>query len=138
MDSTASPIRVAVTNRMRMGRRVVARKPPVASPPAPAPLSAMPIAMLPERGVVEVTGEDRAGFLQGLVSNDVERARPGQAVWAALLTPQGKWVADFFVFPRPRPGCWITSVGTPATPLRPRRILNPNSRLAHPGRAMDG
>ena len=58
----------------------------------------MPIAMLPGRGVVEVTGEDRVAFLQGLVSNDVSRAAPGRAVWAALLTPQGKWLVDFFVF----------------------------------------
>jgi folate-binding protein YgfZ len=58
----------------------------------------MPIAHLPGRGVVEVTGADRAAFLQGLVSNDVTRAAPGVAVWAALLTPQGKYLADFFVF----------------------------------------
>lgn len=58
----------------------------------------MPIALLPGRGVVEVSGEDRVAFLQGLVSNDVTRAGPGHAVWAALLTPQGKWLADFFVF----------------------------------------
>ena len=50
------------------------------------------------RGVIEVVGEDRVGFLQGLVSNDVEQAGPGRCVWAALLTPQGKWLADFFVF----------------------------------------
>jgi tRNA-modifying protein YgfZ len=55
------------------------------------------IAYLPERGVVEVTGEDRVSFLQGLVSNDVAAAVPGQALWAALLTPQGKWLADFFI-----------------------------------------
>jgi folate-binding protein YgfZ len=58
----------------------------------------MPIALLPGRGVVEVSGEDRVAFLQGLVSNDVTQAAPGRAVWAALLTPQGKWLADFFVF----------------------------------------
>ncbi|MDR3534289.1 MAG: folate-binding protein [Rhodopila sp.] len=45
-----------------------------------------------------VEGDDRVAFLQGLVSNDVETARPGHAVWTALLTPQGKWLADFFVF----------------------------------------
>ncbi len=43
-------------------------------------------------------GQDRVAFLQGLVSNDVALAERGQAVWAALLTPQGKWLADFFVF----------------------------------------
>ncbi|MBW8269851.1 CAF17-like 4Fe-4S cluster assembly/insertion protein YgfZ [Caldovatus aquaticus] len=58
----------------------------------------MPTALLPDRGVVEVAGEDRVPFLQGLVSNDVTLAAPGRAVWAALLTPQGKWLADFFVF----------------------------------------
>jgi folate-binding protein YgfZ len=58
----------------------------------------MPIAILPERGVLEITGEDRVPFLQGLVSNDVALAAPGRAVFAALLTPQGKWLADFLVF----------------------------------------
>src|SRR5580692_6157589 len=55
------------------------------------------IAALPARAVLAVTGEDRVSFLQGLVSNDVAEAGPGRAVWAALLTPQGKWLADFFV-----------------------------------------
>ncbi len=55
------------------------------------------IAYLPDRGVVELSGDDRVSFLQGLVSNDVTRAGPGTAVWTALLTPQGKWLADFFI-----------------------------------------
>jgi folate-binding protein YgfZ len=55
------------------------------------------MAHLPARGVVAVGGEDRVAFLQGLVSNDMALAAPGRAVWAALLTPQGKWLADFFV-----------------------------------------
>lgn len=52
---------------------------------------------LPDRGVISVGGPDRVDFLQGLVSNDVERANDGQAVWAALLTPQGKFRHDFFL-----------------------------------------
>jgi len=56
------------------------------------------LTQLPDRGVITVDGDYRVAFLQGLVSNDVAAARPGQAVWAALLTPQGKWLADFFVF----------------------------------------
>ena len=55
------------------------------------------LAPLPDRGVIAVEGEDRVAFLQGLVSNDVAGAVPGHAVWAALLTPQGKWLADFFI-----------------------------------------
>jgi folate-binding protein YgfZ len=57
----------------------------------------MNIALLPDRTVLEISGEDRLTFLQGLVSNDVTKARADQAIWAALLTPQGKWLADFFV-----------------------------------------
>ena len=55
------------------------------------------LAYLPSRGVVEVAGEDRVSFLQGLVSNDVTQAAQGRAVWTALLSPQGKWLTDFFV-----------------------------------------
>ena len=59
----------------------------------------MSIALLPDRGVLEVAGPDRVAFLQGLVSNDVAAIPDGQAAWTALLTPQGKWLADFFVIP---------------------------------------
>ena len=59
------------------------------------------IAGLPDRGVIELAGEDRVAFLQGLVSNDVEASAPGRAVWTGLLSPQGKYFADFFVFGEP-------------------------------------
>ncbi|HTI02859.1 MAG TPA: folate-binding protein [Acidisoma sp.] len=55
------------------------------------------IATLDHRAVVAVTGEDRVSFLQGLVSQDVTLAEPGRALWSALLTPQGKWLAEFFI-----------------------------------------
>jgi hypothetical protein len=53
--------------------------------------------VLEDRGVLAVGGEDRATFLQGLISNDVRRAGPDRAVFAALLTPQGKFLHDFFL-----------------------------------------
>lgn len=53
---------------------------------------------LPHRGVIELSGPDRVTFLNGLVSNDVSKAMPGKAIWAALLTAQGKYLADFFIF----------------------------------------
>ena len=53
---------------------------------------------LPARGVIELAGDDRVAFLQGLVSNDVTQAVPGRAVWTGLLSPQGKWLSDFFIF----------------------------------------
>lgn len=52
---------------------------------------------LPSRTVIAVGGADRIDFLQGLVSNDVSKRAPGGAVWAALLTAQGKFLHEFFV-----------------------------------------
>jgi folate-binding protein YgfZ len=52
---------------------------------------------LGERGLLAVAGEDRRAFLQGLVSNDVEKVGPAWAIHAALLTAQGKYLHDFFV-----------------------------------------
>lgn len=49
------------------------------------------------RGVIEINGPDRVNFLQGLVSNDVELVAPDRAIYAALLTPQGKFLYDFFI-----------------------------------------
>lgn len=50
------------------------------------------------RAIWRLTGKDRLAFLQGVVSNDVRplEQAPG-IVWTALLTPQGKYLADFFV-----------------------------------------
>ena len=53
--------------------------------------------ILDSRGLITVGGEDRVEFLQGLISNDIRRVAPDRAIWAALLTPQGKYLHDFFV-----------------------------------------
>jgi hypothetical protein len=51
-----------------------------------------------DRRVYEVTGKDALTFLQGMVSNDVLPLGRGDGmVWAALLTPQGKYLADFLL-----------------------------------------
>ncbi|MBS0533002.1 MAG: folate-binding protein YgfZ [Proteobacteria bacterium] len=54
-------------------------------------------ALLPDRGVIRIVGEDARRFLNGIVTNDIERLVPGEARYAALLTPQGKIVVDFLV-----------------------------------------
>jgi folate-binding protein YgfZ len=54
-------------------------------------------AILEDRGILAVSGPDRTDFLQGLVSNDIGKVAPGHAVYAALLTPQGKYLHDFFI-----------------------------------------
>lgn len=56
-------------------------------------------AVLASRGVVRVGGADARGWLQGLVTNDVESLPAGEARFAALLSPQGKILFDFFVIP---------------------------------------
>ena len=56
------------------------------------------ITVLARRGVVAVGGPDAEKFLNDLVTADISRAGPGQAVFAALLTPQGKILFDFIVF----------------------------------------
>jgi folate-binding protein YgfZ len=53
--------------------------------------------ILEDRGLVTVGGDDRADFLQGLISNDIGKVSEAHAIWAALLTPQGKYLHDFFV-----------------------------------------
>jgi len=51
-----------------------------------------------DRGLLQITGTDRVAFLQNLVTNDVARLAQG-LVYTALLTPQGKYLADFFLVP---------------------------------------
>lgn len=58
----------------------------------------MPAETAPDRSVYTITGKDALTFLQGMVSNDVlPLAKADGIVWAALLTPQGKYLADFFI-----------------------------------------
>jgi folate-binding protein YgfZ len=57
--------------------------------------------MTQDRTIWSLTGKDALGFLQGLVSNDLRVLEGGPGiVWTALLTPQGKYLADFFVVRR--------------------------------------
>jgi folate-binding protein YgfZ len=53
--------------------------------------------LVPHRSVIAVGGDDRVTFLQGLISNDTTKVTPGHAIWAALLTPQGRFLNDMFV-----------------------------------------
>jgi folate-binding protein YgfZ len=57
----------------------------------------MKAALLTDRGVLRVAGEPARHFLHNLVTANIETLTPGQARYAALLTPQGKIIADFFV-----------------------------------------
>jgi folate-binding protein YgfZ len=60
---------------------------------------ALPFATrLPHRSALRIRGADRRTFLQALVSNDVAKVTTSDAIYAALLTPQGKFLHDMFVF----------------------------------------
>jgi folate-binding protein YgfZ len=61
----------------------------------------MKAAFLPDRGVVKLNGDDARHFLNNLVTAELAELRPGTARFAALLTPQGKIVADFLVTEAP-------------------------------------
>lgn len=49
------------------------------------------------RTIIRVAGQDPAKFLQGLVTNDLRRLQTDGIVYAAFLSPQGKYLADFFL-----------------------------------------
>lgn len=53
--------------------------------------------LLDRRGVLKITGPDARDFLQGLVTNDMNKVHADRAIYAALLTPQGKFLFDFFI-----------------------------------------
>jgi tRNA-modifying protein YgfZ len=59
------------------------------------------IALLPDRGVVSVTGADAAKLLQGVITNDMDLITERGALHAGLLSPQGKILFEFFVVPTP-------------------------------------
>ena len=61
----------------------------------------MKAALLPDRGVVKVSGNDARDFLNGLVTTDVTLLRPGFGRFGALLTPQGKITVDFLITEAP-------------------------------------
>jgi hypothetical protein len=52
-----------------------------------------------DRGLLQISGEERMSFLQGLVTQDVEKMAGMRAIYSTLLTPQGKLIADFFLIP---------------------------------------
>jgi folate-binding protein YgfZ len=51
----------------------------------------------PDRAVITVAGEDRQAFLQGLISNDTAKITPDRAIYATLLTAQGRFLFDLFL-----------------------------------------
>lgn len=61
----------------------------------------MKATLLADRGVVKVAGEPARTFLNGLLTTDIAGMTPDTPRYAALLTPQGKIIADFIVAQTP-------------------------------------
>jgi tRNA-modifying protein YgfZ len=77
----------------------------------------------PERSVLRVAGEEAGAFLDALVTNDVSRATVDAPVYAGLLSPQGKVIADFIAF-RAADGALLLDVAASrADALRQRLVL---------------
>lgn len=53
--------------------------------------------ILLKRALISISGADADAFLQGLISNDIHKLKSGAAMYAALLSPQGKFLHDFFL-----------------------------------------
>ena len=60
-------------------------------------MSSSGYAILEARGVLKLEGPDTRPFLQGLISNDINKASPACAIYATFLTPQGRYLHDFFI-----------------------------------------
>ncbi|HLW91751.1 MAG TPA: folate-binding protein [Roseiarcus sp.] len=71
--------------------------------------------LLDDRSVVKVAGEDATTFLHGLVTNDIETLAIREARFAALLTPQGKILFDFFIYHAPDEAGPVFLIDCPAS-----------------------
>ena len=55
------------------------------------------VVILEKRGVILVSGEDAKDFLQNIITNDINKISNKNSVFSALLTPQGKYLNEFFI-----------------------------------------
>lgn len=54
--------------------------------------------ILPDRAIIEIKGHDRKSFLQGLITNDINKANQETLIYASMLNAQGRFLYDFFIF----------------------------------------
>src|SRR5512142_1159282 len=90
-DSTISAARVQLIERMPQHSTTIL-------PYDAARQSAALVDRTGDRGRIVLAGPDRATYLQGLVTNDVVALAAGRGCYAAMLTPQGRMIADLWVY----------------------------------------
>ena len=52
---------------------------------------------LEDRGFIQINGPEAKEFLQNIVTNNVEKVTPESTLFSSILTPQGKYLFDFFI-----------------------------------------
>ena len=55
------------------------------------------IIILKDRDIISVSGSDTSSFLQNVITNDINKLNESNSLYSALLTPQGKYLYDFFI-----------------------------------------
>ena len=85
-------------------------------------MSASGIAVFVDRAVVSVTGADAETFLQGIVTNDLAPLQAERAMFAGLLSPQGKVLFDFLLL-KTSGGYWIDIAKSVADDLTKRLVM---------------
>ena len=55
------------------------------------------IVILKDRGLISISGDDAKKFLQNIITNDIKKVSENNTIFSALLTPQGKYLNEFFI-----------------------------------------
>ena len=55
------------------------------------------IIILEDRGLISITGDDAKEYLQNIITNDIEKVDHSNSIFSALLSPQGKYLHEFFI-----------------------------------------
>jgi len=55
------------------------------------------IVILEKRGSILISGDEASDFLQNIITNDIKKVSDENSIFAALLTPQGKYLNEFFI-----------------------------------------
>ena len=55
------------------------------------------VIILEDRGFIQIKGSEAKDFLQNIVTNDIEKVTSDSTVFSSILTPQGKYLFEFFI-----------------------------------------
>ena len=55
------------------------------------------IVVLEDRGLISISGKDAKEYLQNIITNDINKVTPASSIFSALLSPQGKYLFEFFI-----------------------------------------